>query len=414
MLRRRSGAAIAFLLPMSAMIISLAACSYELPAKTDADYVLPDSYPANSASVSLAARYQSLLDLAAANTLPGVTMAVAAPSAYWAGSSGKIDAANGIDAKRYSRYRVGSISKTFTAALVLLLQEEGKLDIDALASDYLDDDLASRILGEHKGKVTIHQLLNHRSGIGNIGTTANIVETSAVLGVWINDRSKTWTVRQQLELFFDKPFLFAPGAGYHYSNIGYLLLGRIIERVEGKTYDAVLQERILSPLGMAYTAMSHPGDSPSGLARGYDALYGDSKLYDMTDYYNADYDSAGGIVSNTKDLAIFFRALFDGTLLSKESAASMIEEMSPSTDVSSDGVTALSYYGMGMHKNVCNDGSVYYSHGGFVMGYASMAMYFPATQTCVVYLQNCFDSPACDGNAVLTTKAMCDIGNGTF
>jgi len=202
-----------------------------------------------------------------------------------------------------TKFRIASVTKQFTAALVLQLVEEGKIKLDGKISDYLTD--YRKDTGD---KVTIHQLLNHTSGIPDYSARPNF---SAEIS------RTSYAVADFVKKFASDDPEFEPGSKYRYSNGGYSILGAIIEKVTGKTYDTVLQERILKPLGM----------TNSGYARNSSLLEKHSSSYvkTPTGYINAPYIdmsipyAAGSMYSTVEDLFKWDQALYEDKILSAES-----------------------------------------------------------------------------------------------
>src|SRR4026209_1556284 len=135
-----------------------------------------------------------------------------------------------------TRFRLGSITKQFTATLILQLVEQGKIKLDGKLSDYLPD--YRKDVGE---KVTIHQLLNHTSGIPSY---------TGLPGFFNEVSRNPYKVDEFVKQYASKDLEFEPGSKFSYNNSGYLLLGAIIEKVTGKPYEQVLKEKIFEPLGM--------------------------------------------------------------------------------------------------------------------------------------------------------------------
>src|SRR6266545_953799 len=154
-----------------------------------------------------------------------------------------------------TKFRLGSITKQFTATLVLQLVEQGKLKLDGRVSDYLE--------GYRKdtgAKITIHHLLSHTSGLPNYTALPGFSETISRTPYAVEDFVKKYA-SGDLE--------FEPGTKFNYSNSGYFLLGAIIEKVTGKPYEQVLQENILDPVGMKNTGYDHYGTILEKRATGY-------------------------------------------------------------------------------------------------------------------------------------------------
>jgi D-alanyl-D-alanine carboxypeptidase len=191
------------------------------------------------------------------------------------------------------RFRIGSVTKTFTAAIVLQLAAEGELR--------LDDEVARHLPGLGLDpRITIRQLLNHRSGLANV---------TDHLG-WLQRASASSTTRPVDVLRFgaSKPLAFPPGSRWAYSNTNYIALGLVIEQVTGRSYAEELQERILEPLGLENTQLPTTRQLPD--------------LDDRGENPSVPW-AAGALVSNARDIARFFSALLAGDVLSEESLAEM-------------------------------------------------------------------------------------------
>src|SRR5262245_21230981 len=182
----------------------------------------------------------------------------------------------GIPNTADTKFRLGSISKQFTATLIMQLVEQGKLDLNAPVTRYLTDYPART-----GAKITIHQLLNHTSGI--VGYTE--------IPTWSATIRNPYKPTAFLEFFSKLDLLFEPGAKFSYSNSGYFLLGAILEKVTGQTYEQLLRERILAPLGMNDSGYDSTQPLLSKRAAGYDkqfdGSYVNTAYLDMTQPYAA-------------------------------------------------------------------------------------------------------------------------------
>ena len=206
---------------------------------------------------------------------------------------------NGPDTK----FRIGSITKQFTATLILQLVEEGKIKLDGKLSDYLPD-----YRKDTGSKVTIHQLLNHTSGIPSYTSNREFFPKHSRDAYSVPDFVKT---------FASGDLEFEPGSKFSYNNSGYTLLGAIIEKVSGKNYETVLSERILKPLGMTNTGYDHHATILEKRASGYQKAregFINAPYLDMSLPY-----SAGSIYSTVDDLYKWEQALHEGTVLKPES-----------------------------------------------------------------------------------------------
>jgi D-alanyl-D-alanine carboxypeptidase len=203
------------------------------------------------------------------------------------------------------RFRIGSVTKTFTATLVLQLVDQKRIGLDDPVGRYLPGVIPAG------GTITIRELLQHRSGL------ANYTDYSS----WMDQAEPSPSIRpiDALRFAASRPLLFAPGSQWAYSNTNYIALGLVIEKVTGRPFGQELQQRILKPLALSRTELAttrqlrdldDPGTNP-----------------------NLPW-AAGGIVSDTQDLARFFSALLSGHLVSRASLANMKQAVAagPSED----------------------------------------------------------------------------------
>lgn len=198
-------------------------------------------------------------------------------------------------------FNIASITKTFTAALVLKLQEQGKLSVTDTLGKYYPG-------YPNGGKVTIHQLLTHTSGIHDYLATKEFQ---------LVDQTQPRTLDSLIIFFKNKPFDFAPGTRFQYSNAGYTLLGGIIEKVTGMPYGAALEQYIFKPLHLDNTSYGPPADT-AALATGYTMYYKNFKRTSFVVNPSISY-ATGAIYSTTDDLYKWAQALQQGRFLNSES-----------------------------------------------------------------------------------------------
>ncbi len=263
---------------------------------------------------------------------------------------GFADIAHALPDTPQTAYRVGSITKQFTAAAILLLQDHGKLKVDDPVKAYLPDAPAA---WDH---VTLFNLLTHTSGLVRDARRddGNIDDTPAHL----------------LALLKDQPLQFAPGAQYSYSNAAYDLLGLIVEKVSGQAYGDFVHDNLFVPAGMTATTYE-PGTDPR-IAVGYeDSLRGHVPVPDSV--YANEY-AAGGIVSTTHDLARWQSALLSGRILSPVALRRMTTPFKDN-------------YAMGIEINKPM-GHLDISHGGRLPGFLTMVHYEPDDRLSLIVLGN--------------------------
>jgi D-alanyl-D-alanine carboxypeptidase len=215
-----------------------------------------------------------------------------------------------------TKYKIASITKAFTSALILQLHEQGKIDLGKPIGAYLPD-----YAGEGASKVTLHQLLNHTSGLANFDTVTDM-KTALESGIPVYQ--VPYTSDQLLARFCSGKLANAPGTVFDYNNADYIVLGKIIERVYGNTYEQVLRDKILQPLGMANTGMLHQGDIIDGLADTYFFRDDLKALVNDLPVYPENWYAAGAMYSTVDDVLAFSNALFEAKLLKKETLALMV------------------------------------------------------------------------------------------
>ena len=255
-----------------------------------------------------------------------------------------------------TKFRLGSVSKQFTAAAILLLQERGKLGLDAPVKTYLTDAPAAW------DKVTVRHLLSHTSGIPNFTS--------------FDDYGKTKTLPATLDSltarFRDKPLDFQPGEKFAYSNSGYILLTAIIEKAGGQPYATFVADNIFKPLGMADTGYDSHATVLPRRASGYTSS---PKGVINTDYLDMTIpQGAGALYSTTHDLLKWNSGLFGGKLLKPESLKSIITPVKDN-------------YALGLFVAKADDATVI-NHGGGIEGFNTWLGYDPDRKLTVAVLGN--------------------------
>ena len=263
-----------------------------------------------------------------------------------------------------TKFRLGSITKQFTSALVLQLVDQGKVKLDAKISEYLPS--YRKDIGD---KVTVHQLLNHTSGIPSY----------TGLPGFFNDVSRNpYTVDEFVKKYASNNLEFEPGSKFSYNNSGYFLLGAIIEKVTGQTYEQALRERILDPLGMKNTGYDHHANIIEKRASGYQKVatgYVNAPYLDMSIPY-----AAGSMYSTVEDLYLWDQALYADKVVSASSKELMYKP------------TLGDYaYGWVITKAKLGTGSEPVSkiaHGGGINGFNTVIVRFPEQKHLIVMLDN--------------------------
>ena len=264
---------------------------------------------------------------------------------------GYSDVENSIKANENSAYKIGSISKTFTAVLVLKAVELGKLDLNQSLNTFFP-----RI--KNAEKITIYNLLNHRSGIHNFTDL---------------DEYFTWNTKpiseiEMINFFSELQSDFEPNSKADYSNTNYVILSYILQKVMNKSYNDLLQEYICKPIGLKNTYF--PKNSSEDLTKSY-SYVGKWKEEPITDPSIS--MGAGSILSTSKDLTTFSNALFTGRILKPES----LEKMK----------TIHEGYGLGLFQIPFYD-KVGLGHSGKIDGFSSIFIYFPDENVSYAMISN--------------------------
>lgn len=255
-----------------------------------------------------------------------------------------------------TKYRIGSVTKQFTAACILLLEEQGKLSVDDKLSKYISD--------YPKGdSITIHMLLTHTSGIKNY-TDLPEFWPKAILPL---------STDSMIALFKNKPLDFSPGNNWNYSNSGFYLLGVIVEKVSGKKFSNYLLENILKKLGLKNTGMDQLDSILAFRAKGYSKNELGSWQQAMYISMEAPY-SAGAMFSTVEDLYQWTKALHNYKVLSPASTKKM---MTPYRNNYGYGIGIDS---VKQHKRV--------SHNGGIPGFVTHLAYYPTDDVYVIVFSN--------------------------
>lgn len=308
-----------------------------------------------SAQENTIARFDSLLDIYEANDRLMASVAISKEGEIiYKRSIGYASVEENIPHNADTKFRIGSISKTFTSVLIFQLIEEGKLSLDTRLSEYFPEVPNAK-------DISIKNLLNHSSGIFNMTALPDYQE-------WDSDpqtREDLLARMQELEPVFE------PGARNEYSNSNFLYLTFILEDITGKSYQELVENRIVEKLNLKNTYYGKPADPGSNESYSYQYVGGEWVKEAETDLTIP--LGAGGIVSTPTDLIIFMEALFDLKLISEESLEKMTED--------------INGFGQGIFK--IPFGSKYgYGHSGGIDGFRSNVGYLPEDDITVAFTSN--------------------------
>jgi D-alanyl-D-alanine carboxypeptidase len=365
-------------------ILVIFSCLFFIVSCKEDKIIEPSFYDCNFAFSDTSAlnfndkKYQGLLDEITGSGVPGILMCIFKPTdGLWIGASGNSDLKNNTCLKSCNITRTGSTVKSFTAVTILKLVEEGKLSLDDKASDYLSALTVKNI--ENADIATIRQLLNHSSGIYNYIQNLQFQTAS------LNDLIKEWQPDELLKYARNKSAYFKPGQDVNYSNTNYILLGKIIETIEGKPFYEVFKDKLFIPLNLTLTSFAATDHVPDGIIRGYVDIYSNLNVTDATYYSGWDYYTAdGGLISNPYDLFVFLKSIMDEEIISSSSYEEMTKWIMPKNQ---DPEFFDIYYGLGLFKMDTPYGEAYF-HSGDAIGYYAIMLYLPGQKTYIVWAVN--------------------------
>ncbi len=307
-----------------------------------------------------------------------------------------------------THFRIASNSKTMTAALIVLLAQDGKLKFSDPVSAYVPD-------VPNGENITVAELLKMRSGL--YGYTAD----PALSATMDADPTKVWTPQEVLDIAFRHPPQFAPDTSYEYSNTNYALLGLIAEKVGGRPLTQQFQDRLFGPVGLEQTSLPTPAGAatiPAPFSHGY--MYGGSYYALADDPYPADMQAAaragtlqptdytnqnssyataaGGAISTADDLAAWMKALVSGKVFNADFHQQWLTSLQAEDPDAPDGQK----YGYGISYQRFGPNAAMYYHGGELPGFNSFMGYDPDNDVSLVIWTNLTLSP--DGRT--TAQAM--------
>ncbi|MET9141720.1 serine hydrolase domain-containing protein [Streptomyces parvulus] len=300
--------------------------------------------------------------------VPGVAAEARDADGVWRTAAGVGDLRTGKARGAADRFRVGSITSTFVATVLLQMAAEGKLSLDDTVERHLPGVVAGN--GNDGRTVTVRQLLNHTSGLFDYLSEPSYYQKYVLGDGFLRHRYDTLTPGDRLAVAFSRPPLFPAGARHAFSHTNDLLAALIVERVGGGSYEQEVRRRIVRPLGLEAT--SHPGAStvpprPSG--RGYSKLFFDTlpdRIDDVTAFDGSQVWGDGDIISSAGDLNRFYRALMRGTLLPPRQLAEL-----KTTVVNPD--LPISSYGLGIERLEMSCGKSLWYHDGGTVGSLTFA-----------------------------------------
>lgn len=299
--------------------------------------------------------------------VPALQVSIIFPSGeLWSGAAGAIDRQGEIPLETFHILRMGSVSKLYTATLIMILIQEGLLCFEDPLSRWLPDFPGSQ-------EVTVHMLLNHTSGIFNY--TEDIFRF-----MFLSFITRNIEPQNLIDIAGRKEYYHQPGTDQRYSNTNYVLLGMIASEVTGLSMEELLQKKIFHPLGLHSTYLLPRELVPEHLIDGFDRdliPFGTQRIAPDNRPIPAGAFTAGAMASTSSDLAIFLEALFSGALIGEEMIAEMMRlDHVPGSD-----------YGLGMYT-VREKGMDFWGHGGAIPGFEAVVFHAPAEQYTVAVMGN--------------------------
>jgi D-alanyl-D-alanine carboxypeptidase len=309
------------------------------------------------------------IEAAVAAGVPGVTAEGRDAGRVWKSAAGVGDLRTGAPRGRHDRFRVGSITDTFVATVLLQLEAEHRLSLDDTVESHLPGVVTGN--GNDGRTITVRQLLNHSSGLSDYLADQEYADTYAWGDGFLRHRYDTVTPQQRLAVALSHGPLFEPGARTSFSHTNDVLAALIVEEAGGRPYESQVRDRIIEPLGLKAT--SNPGDGtgvprPSG--RGYAKLFTaqPDRIDDVTEMNGSQGWGDGDIISSAADLNQFFGALMRGELLPPQ----QLEEMKTTLD--DPGFPGASY-GLGIERLTLGCGTTVWYHDGGTFGSLSLATF---------------------------------------
>ncbi|MFD4374288.1 serine hydrolase domain-containing protein [Streptomyces sp. NPDC058486] len=349
--RLTAGAAATLIAALAAGLAPAATASAAPLPSSSSSPTVPETPAPDLAGITAA------LNSAMANGAPGAMARFSGPGGVESLTVGVRDRASGAPMDIHARFRIGSVSKTFSTVVLLQLVDEGRLVLDEPVNRYLPGLLPD-------DRITVRHLLSHRSGLADY-TNAMFADTvPGFEGV----RNRVFGYQELVDLSLSEPRTTEPGVAYRYSNANFVVVGMLIEELTGRPVERAYERRIFKPLKLRDTSYVHPDTRIKGLrVRGY--LHPDAAgepLVDSTEQTVSWAQSAGAVISSPADLNTFTSALMRGRLLSP----AMLAEM---TTVTPTDTTQTRFYGLGLRRYDLSCGAQVFGHTGTVQGYYTYA-----------------------------------------
>jgi len=358
---------------ISLLCLLFLACSNEIiiPEPKDMEDVSYENHPKHQ-------QYQNELEKYKKNTFsPGSILLIDKPGEpLWIGATGRSNLEHKTAIKTPDQFRTGSITKMYTAVVIMKMVEEGKFSLNDALSTLLPE-TSGKI--EQADKITLRHLLSHLSGIIDPPNESLSYQTEII-------NNPTYMYNASLEdmlikYVYGKKLHFEPGTGYSYSNTNYWLLGLIAERKSGESIHQLISNYIFTPLSLTHTYIEKRNDR--NVVRGYVDFYNNGILMDVSQWDRAEGDGQadGGLITNAEELNKFMRALFEGQLVSLSTLEEMKKIQLPGCN------SPECEYGLGLEL-WRTDAGIAYGHNGSLAGLEANVLYYEETGGISVLYKN--------------------------
>ena len=295
---------------------------------------------------------------------PGAIAAIRTPQGTWVSTRGVADLSSGEPMRAEMHHRIGSVTKTFTATLLLQAEAEGLLS--------LDDTIDQYVKGVPNGdEITLRQMANMTSGLADYSVNEQFMDAV------FSHPERVWTPQEVVRIGIEDSPIFDPGTDGYYSNTNYILLGLVLEQVTGKPLERLYSKQIIKPLHLKETSFPDAADSsiPEPHAQGYTLQSQNAEPLNATDWNPSWGWAAGGMISTADDMLLYGRALGTGKgLLPPKQQAERLDSF-----ILNDIFNGLAYYGLGLTYD-----RGWIGHGGDIPGYNTQLFYHPDLDATVV------------------------------
>lgn len=312
---------------------------------------------------------QRAVEAAVAAGVPGVAAEARDAAGVWKTAAGVADRTTGAPRAKNDRFRIGGMTNTFVATVLLQMEAEGRLSLDDSVDRYLPGLVTGN--GNDGRAITVRQLLNHTSGLFDYFADPQYAATYLTGQEYLDHRFDTVTAEQRVKVALAHEPPFRPGARHWYSNTNDVLAAMVLEKAAGKPYAYEVRKRVIEPLELKST--SNPGTAvglPQPSGRGYSRLFAaqPDRIDDVTEANPSQSWGNADLISSTADLNRFYEALMGGRLLPPKQLAEM------KTTVDNPDWPGSSY-GLGIERLTLGCGTVLWYHDGGALGWISLAAF---------------------------------------